>query len=102
MIVVPSDRIEGRRVEKTLGLVSGSALRANWLGNDITSVLRHPEDSVIYEKTLDHALDKAKSSMIKEAQHMGADAVVGTKFSTAMISGHTAEVLVYGTAVKLK
>ena len=39
--------------------------------------------------------------MVKDGERLGADAIVNVRLTTAMIMQGTAEILAYGTAVKL-
>ncbi|MBN1781693.1 YbjQ family protein [bacterium] len=104
MIVVPSSEIAGKKIVETLGLVKGNTIRARHVGNDILAVLKNLIGGEIeeYTKLLSEAREQALDRMIAMAQGMGADAIVDTKFSTSYIMGNAAEILVYGTAVRLK
>ena len=104
MIIATANSIEGKKIVKTLGLVQGSTIRARHLGRDIVAVLRGIAGGEIKEYTvmLLEARDEALKRMIREAEKLGADAVIGVRFSTSMIMRSAAEILVYGTAVKLR
>jgi len=52
-----------------------------------------------YTVMLDQARDQAISRMIKQAEEMGADAVVGVRFTTSQTMQGAAEILAFGTAV---
>ena len=104
MIVVSSDLIPGRRIARTLGMVKGNAVRARPVFRDIMALLRTlvggeiPEYTKMLAETREQALDR----MVEEAQALGADAIVATRFITAQTMAGAAELLVYGTAVKLE
>jgi uncharacterized protein YbjQ (UPF0145 family) len=101
MIVVTSDEIQGKRIVKTLGLCRGSTIRARHLGRDITAGLRNIVGGEVteYTKLLAQAREEALQRMIEQAEKMGANAIVSTRFMTSMVMSGAAEMLAYGTAV---
>ena len=104
MIVTTSDRVEGRAISKTIGLVRGSTIRARHLGKDIMASLRGMVGGEIseYTKMMAEAREEALQRMIEDAEKKGANAVVGMRFGTSMIMQNAAEVLAYGTGVVLE
>jgi uncharacterized protein YbjQ (UPF0145 family) len=104
MIVVTTEQIEGRRIAKTLGLVKGSTIRARNIGHDIMAGLRNVVGGEVKDYTvmLAQAREEAIQRMIGQAEKMGADAVVCTRFATSMVMSGAAEMVAYGTAVKLE
>ncbi len=104
MIVATVPSVPGYRIVKTLGLVRGSSIRARHIGKDILAVLRNVAGGEIreYTKMLAEAREQAIDRMIEEAEALGADAVVGVRFQTSMVMSGAAEMLSYGTAVKLE
>ena len=103
MILVTSDEIEGENIERVLGLVRGSTVRARHVGRDIMAGLRNIVGGEIeeYTRLLSEARQMAVSRMTREAEEMGANAIVGVRFMTSAIMGGASEILVYGTAVVL-
>lgn len=103
MIVVTTHTIAGHRITATLGLVRGNAIRARHVGRDILAVLRTLVGGEIHEyvKLMAEAREQALDRMVEEAEEIGADAIVGTRFTTTEILSGAAEMMVYGTAVKL-
>ncbi len=103
MILVTSDYIGGKDLEM-LGLVRGSTIQTKHLGKDIGQGLKHLIGGELkaYTQMMDDARDLATARMVKEAEEMGADAIVGIRYSSAAIMGGAAEVMVYGTGVKFK
>lgn len=101
MIIVTSDHIEGMRTVKTLGLVKGSTIRARNIGRDITAGLRGIVGGEImeYTKLMAEAREEAIARMVKQAEEMGANAIVDTRFVTSMVMSGASELLVYGTAI---
>ncbi|MEE8637379.1 MAG: YbjQ family protein [Dehalococcoidia bacterium] len=103
MIVVTTEQIEGKRLTETLGLVRGSTIRARHMGRDIMAGLRSIVGGEIKEYTvmLAQAREEALQRMIEQAEKMGANAVVSTRFVTSMVMSGAAEIVAYGTAVKI-
>jgi uncharacterized protein YbjQ (UPF0145 family) len=104
MIVVTTERIEGKRISKTLGLVRGSTIRARHVGHDIMASLRNIVGGEVKDYTvlLAQAREQALQRMIEQAEKIGANAIVGTRFVTSMVMSGAAEMVVYGTAVKVE
>lgn len=104
MIIVNTDTIAGKEIVETLGLARGSSIQAKHIGKDIMSGLRHivGGELVEYSKMLEESREKAINRMVDDAESMGADAVINVRFMTSMIMSGAAEILAYGTAVKLK
>lgn len=103
MIVTTTDSIAGKRVVRTLGLVRGNTIRARHVGRDITAALRTLVGGEIseYTKLFAEAREQAIDRLVEEAESLSADAVIGMRFSTSMVMTGAAELLAYGTAVKL-
>jgi uncharacterized protein YbjQ (UPF0145 family) len=93
--------MEGKQILKTLGLVKGNTIRARWIGRDIAAGLKHLVGGEIksYTAMLNDAREEALNRMAKEAETLGANAIVSMRFATSTIMGGAAEILVYGTAV---
>ena len=103
MIIVTTGQIEGKRITETLGLVKGSTIRARHLGHDVMAGLRNVVGGEVRDYTvmLAQAREEALQRMVEQAEKMGADAVVGARFATSMVMSGAAEMLAYGTAVKV-
>jgi len=101
LIVVSSGQVEGKTIAKTLGMVKGSTVRARHLGRDITASLRGLVGGEIeeYTKLMAEAREQAIHRMEEEAEKIGGNAIVDTRFMTSMVMSGAAEILVYGTAV---
>ena len=85
MILSTTEAIEGRRVAETLGLVRGNTIRARHIGRDIMAGLRTLVGGEIKDYTvmLDQARDQAVQRMVKQAEVLGANAVIGVRFTTS-------------------
>ncbi len=101
MLLSTTDTIPGRQITKCLGLVRGNTIRARHVGRDILAGLRNLVGGEIteYTKLMAESREQALDRMVEEAKRLGANAVVGLRFSTAEIENHAAEILAYGTAV---
>jgi len=101
MIITTSDKIEGKRLAKTVGLVRGSTIRAKHIGKDIMAGLRGLVGGEITEYTqmMAEAREEAIQRMVDDAEKQGANAIVSMRFATAMIMTNAAEILAYGTGV---
>lgn len=104
MIVVNTDFVPGREITEVLGLVKANTIRAKHLGKDIMAGLRNIVGGELTEYTemLSESREQALQRMIKEAEKLGADAVINVRFMTSSVAQGAAEILVYGTAVRLK
>lgn len=103
MILSTTDTIAGREIEAVLGVARGNTIRAKHIGTDIIASLRNLVGGEVseYTKLMGESREQATDRMIRHARDMGADAIVGMRFSTSMITQGAAEILAYGTAVRL-
>lgn len=103
MIILTSEEAKGYEVIRVVGLVRGNTIRTRHLGKDIMAALRGMVGGEIpeYTKLFAEAREQALDRMVEEARGLGANAVLGVRFSTSMVMSSAAELLVYGTAVEL-
>ncbi len=101
MLLVTTDYITGQDFTM-LGLAKGSSIQTKNIGKDITQGLKTLVGGELkaYNEMMNSARALATKRMISEAEALGADAVVGIRYSSSMIMTGAAEVMVYGTAVK--
>ena len=104
MILVTTEHVPGQQETASLGLVRGSSIRARHLGKDIMATFRNMAGGEVleYSKLLGESRAQAIDRMIEEADSLGADAIIGVRFQTSMVMQGAAEMLCYGTAVKLE
>ena len=104
MIVTTTHAVPNREIEQILGIARGSTVRAKHSGNDFMAGLKNIVGGEIEEYTRLQAdsREQAMQRMIKDAERLGADAIVGMSFATSVITQGAAEILAYGTAVKLR
>ena len=98
MLLVTTEQIAGRNVEP-LGIVEGSSIQTVHAGKDIMNSLKTLVGGELTSYT--EMMEKATDKMVKNAQQMGADAVICVRYSSSEVMQGAAEVLVYGTAVRL-
>jgi uncharacterized protein YbjQ (UPF0145 family) len=104
VIVSTTGEVPGKDVKEILGVVKGSTVRARNVGRDIGAGLKHLIGGEIktYTEMANQAREEAYNRMVNAAIDLGADAVIGVRYSTSMIMQGAAEMLCFGTAVKLK
>jgi len=88
---------------EVLGLAQGSSIKAVHLGRDVLAFLKRLIGGEVgtYGKMIDEARREALERMIAEAEKLGANAVIGVRFSTSTVTTGAAEILAYGTAVRV-
>ena len=103
MIMTPSPGVAGRTVVEDLGLVRGNTIRARHVGRDLMAALKSIVGGEIhdYTKMMAEAREQSLDRMRDQARQLGADAIVNVRFGTSYVMGGAAEILVYGSAVKL-
>jgi len=103
MLLATTENIPGREIKRYLGLVKGSTVRARHVGHDIIAGLKNIVGGEIseYTKMMSEAREQALMRMIADAEQLGADAIVGIRFTTSNIMQGASELMAYGTAVKV-
>ncbi|MBN3038564.1 MAG: YbjQ family protein [Candidatus Omnitrophica bacterium] len=103
MLLLSSTDIPGRQTSEILGLVKGHTIYAIWLGKDLSALLRLVLGGELTEYTemIGRARQLATDRMIAQAEELGADAIINVRYMTNSVVGSAAELLAYGTAVKL-
>lgn len=104
IIISTTDYIPGREVTEVIDIVRGSTVRARHIGRDIVAGLRNIVGGEIseYTRLLAESREQAIDRMLADAERIGADAVINVRFMTSMVMQNAAEILAYGTAVKLR
>ena len=104
LIIQNTDKVPGKEVKENLGLVQGHTVYAIWIGKDLSALIRLILGGELTEYTqmMGMARILATNRMIARAEKMEADAVINVRYMTTSVIGSAAELLVYGTAVKLE
>ena len=103
MRVVTTESIPGYRVTEAIGVVRGSTIRTKHIGKDFIAGLRTLVGGEIKEYTemLVEARNESTNRMVAQAEKLGADAIINVRFVTSQVMSGAAELLAYGTAVKI-
>ena len=103
MIVTMGETVPGRQVSEIVGTVKGNTVRTRFFGRDIMAALRNLVGGEVpeYTKLMAEAREQAIDRMVADATSKGADAVICLRVTTSMIMGGSAELMAYGTAVRL-
>ncbi len=104
MILSTQHELAEYDIVETLGLVRGNTVRSRFFGRDIMANLRMIVGGEVqeYTKLMAESREQALDRMVEQAKSIGADGIVGINFGTSMISQGAAEMMAFGTAVKLK
>ncbi len=104
IIVTTGFEIPKKEIVEILGVARGSTVRARNIGRDIGAGLKSIIGGEVktYTEMSKDAREEAYNRMVNEAIDMGADAVIGMRFTTSMVMTGASEMLAYGTAVKIK
>ncbi|MFC0444887.1 YbjQ family protein [Pseudidiomarina halophila] len=103
ILIVTTETVPGKIITETCGIVRGNTIRARHIGRDILAAFRNIVGGEIndYTKLMAESREQALDRMVDEARALGADAIVSSRFTTSLLAQGAAELLVYGTAVKL-
>ena len=103
MKLVTVEALQGCNYEE-LGVVTGSTIRSKNFVSDFGQGLKSIVGGELHSYTamMEKAREKATQRMVDQAVHMGADAIIGVRYTTSAIMAQAAEVLVYGTAIKYR
>lgn len=98
------ESVPGKQVVENYGLVSGSTIRAKHFGSDLMAGLKNIVGGELsgYTELLTESREEATKRMIAQAEEMGANAIINVRFSTSSVAQGAAEILCYGTAVKVQ
>ncbi len=104
MKLVSIDYIPGYEIEEALGLVKGQTVQSKNVGRDFMAGLKTIVGGEIvgYTEMIMSARQIATKRMVDEAENLGADAIIGVRYGSSQVMNGAAEIIAYGTAVKLK
>ena len=104
MIITSTEAVPHKEITEILGVARGSTVRAKNIGKDIFAGFKNIVGGEIHEYTKLQAdsREEAIKRMIDDAESLGADAIVGVRLTTSMVTQGAAEILAYGTAVKFQ
>jgi uncharacterized protein YbjQ (UPF0145 family) len=101
MILSTTESVSGKTVTRHLGLVYGNTIRARSFGRDIAAAFKMLAGGEIsdYTKMMAESREQSLDRMIDSAKELGANAIIGIRFSTTSMMQGAAEIVIYGTAV---
>lgn len=104
MIYTTTETVPGKEIEAILGIVNGNVVQSKHLGRDIMAGLKGLVGGELkgYTEMLTEARNIAVERLIEDAEKLNADAIVGIRFTTSSVIDGASEILVFGTAVKLR
>lgn len=104
MIFTTTESVPNREIEEILGVVTGNVVQTKHVGRDIMAGFKSLVGGELkgYTEMLSEARDTAIQRLVSEATDLGADAIVGIRFSTSAIMDGSSEIMAFGTAVKLR
>lgn len=104
MIITTTDQIPGKTITEALGVAEGSVVMSKHVGSDIAASFKNIVGGELkgYTDMLEKSRREAMERMVKHAEKLGADAIVGMRYGSSTITVNASEMLAYGTAVKLK
>ena len=103
MLLLNIDYVPGREIAEALGIVKGTTVQSKNVGRDFMAGMKTLVGGEIvgYTEMLKEARQIATKRMVDEAERLGADAVINIRFSSSSVMQGAAEVVAYGTAVRL-
>lgn len=103
MILTNVESVPGKTITQHFGIVSGSTVRAKHVGRDIMAGLKNIVGGELkgYTELLRESRKQATDRMIKQAEQLGANAIVNIRYATSSVAQGASELYVYGTAVKV-
>ncbi len=104
MLITTLEHVDGYKIKEVKGIVSAGTVLARHLGKDIVASLRNLIGGEIkeYTEVMAQAREKALERLQEKAKQIGANAVLGIRFTTSAIAQNAAEVMAYGTAVVIE
>ena len=104
MKLVNIDYIPGEEIEEALGIVKGQIVQSKNIGRDFMAGMKTIVGGEIvgYTEMIATARQMATKRMVDEAKSLGADAVINVRYGSSSVMNGAAEIITYGTAVKLK
>ncbi len=104
MLITTTDKIEEAKIIETIGVVKGTIVQSKNIGRDLMAGMKNLVGGEVksYTQMISEARNIATQRMVEEATKIGADAIVGVRYGSSSIMQGMAEIIAYGTAVKLK
>ncbi|MCK0471108.1 YbjQ family protein [Halalkalibacter sp. APA_J-10(15)] len=103
MMIVTTNEVANREIVEVIGYVKGSTVQTKHVGRDITASLKGLVGGEIsgYNEMMEQARKVAIGRMVENAESQGANAIIGFRLQTSTVMASAAEIIAYGTAVKI-
>lgn len=104
MVLTNVVHVPGKKIVEHFGLVQGSTIRAKHVGRDIMASLKNLVGGELkgYTQLMAESRKEATERMVKQAEQVGANAVVNIRYATSSVAQGAAELFAYGTAVRVE
>ena len=104
MIITNIDHVPNKTIVEHYGLVQGSTIRAKHVGRDIAASLKNIVGGELtgYTELLQESREQSMQRMVAQAEELGANAIINVRLATSSVTAGAAEILCYGTAVKVE
>ena len=104
MVLTNVENVPGKKIVEHFGLVQGSTIRAKHVGRDIMASLKNLVGGELkgYTQLMAESRKEATERMVKQAEQVGANAVVNIRYATSSVAQGAAELFAYGTAVRVE
>lgn len=104
MKLVNIDYIPGYEIKEALGVVKGQVVQSKNIGKDFMAGMKTIVGGEIssYTEMIATARQIATKRMVDDAENLGADAIINIRYGSSSVMNGAAEIIVYGTAVKIK
>lgn len=96
--------ISGKKIVKNLGMVRGIIVRSRSIVGNIGAAFQSiiGGNITLYTELCEQARRESFDGMIKHAEEIGANAIIGVRYDATEVAAGITEVICYGTAVVVK
>lgn len=104
MILTNLEHVPGYKITIHYGIVMGASVRTRHIGVWFASMWQHIYGGEVkgFSALLEEVREESLERMCAQARHAGANAVLNIRFATSEIAQGAAEIMVYGTAVRVE
>jgi len=103
-LVTTAFTLDGYRVVRQFGIVRGITVRSRSIIGNIGAGIQilFGGNITLYQELCERAREDAYLIMIRHAEQIGANAIIGMRYDANEVAAGVAEVLAYGTAVQVE
>lgn len=101
MLIITTETVAGKKITQSLGIVSGSIVLSKNMFSDMGAGFKSMVGGELkaYTEMQQNARKEAAFRMTTNAEALGANAIVGVRYSTSAIMQGASEIIAFGTAV---